>query len=113
MNLFLRRSAVIVVMLGALVSTAGSQAQPKLKRILAIGETRGWHHEATSTALTMVYQPLFTVLLFCPIVVLHRSVLVKELEAAATIDVKTGLLNAALQAHRSRHATEWTTTTTP
>ncbi|QUQ69521.1 diguanylate cyclase [Kutzneria sp. CA-103260] len=51
------------------------------------------------TALTLVYQPLFTVLLFCPIVVLHRSVLVKELEAAATIDVKTGLLNAVTWHH--------------
>ena len=67
------------------------------------------------TALTMVYQPLFTVLLFCPVVVLHRSVLVKELEAAATIDVKTGLLNAVTWHHvatqelarskQDRHAT--------
>ena len=40
------------------------------------------------------------VLLFVPpIVVLHRSVLVKQLEAAATIDVKTGLLNAVAWHH--------------
>jgi diguanylate cyclase (GGDEF)-like protein len=51
------------------------------------------------TALTLVYQPLFSVLLFCPIVVPHRSVLVKELEAAATTDVKTGLLNAVTWHH--------------
>ncbi|AHH93909.1 GGDEF domain-containing protein [Kutzneria albida] len=46
------------------------------------------------TALVLVCQPLFLPLLLCPVLLLHRSVLVKQLETDATTDVKTGLLNA-------------------
>ena len=46
------------------------------------------------TALALVYQPLLVVLVVPPLLVLHRSVLVKQLEVAATKDEKTGLLNA-------------------
>jgi diguanylate cyclase (GGDEF)-like protein len=44
-------------------------------------------------ALSMVYQPLFVALIIVPVLVLHRSVLVKELEDKAIRDQKTGLLN--------------------
>lgn len=46
------------------------------------------------TALVLVSQPLLVVLVLPPLLMLHRSVLVKQLEVAATTDDKTGLLNA-------------------
>ncbi|GAB4359584.1 MAG: hypothetical protein OHK0021_03750 [Bryobacter sp.] len=39
-----------------LVAVAAAQPAPRKKRVLAIGETQGFHHDATSTALYMVYQ---------------------------------------------------------
>jgi diguanylate cyclase (GGDEF)-like protein len=45
-------------------------------------------------ALALVYQPVFVVLVLPPLLMLHRSVLVKQLEVAASTDDKTGLLNA-------------------
>ena len=45
-------------------------------------------------ALALVYQPVFVVLILPPLLMLHRSVLVKQLEVAASTDDKTGLLNA-------------------
>lgn len=55
-------------------------------------------------ALAIIYQPVFVVLALPPVLVIHRSVLVKELEDKATRDQKTGLLNA--QAWRQRTADE-------
>ncbi|WP_020498035.1 GGDEF domain-containing protein [Sciscionella marina] len=45
-------------------------------------------------ALALVYQPFFVVFTIVPVLVIHRSVLVKELEEKAIRDQKTGLLNA-------------------
>lgn len=45
-------------------------------------------------ALALVYQPWFVVFTLVPVLVIHRSVLVKELEDKAIRDQKTGLLNA-------------------
>ncbi len=42
-----------------------------------------------------VLGPVYAVLVLPPLVVLHRTVLVRQLEEEATIDGKTGLLNAA------------------
>jgi diguanylate cyclase (GGDEF)-like protein len=39
--------------------------------------------------------PLYAVLVLPPLIVLHRTVLVRQLEEAASVDGKTGLLNAA------------------
>ena len=45
-------------------------------------------------ALALVYQPVLVLLVLPPLLMLHRSVLVKQLEVAASTDDKTGLLNA-------------------
>jgi diguanylate cyclase (GGDEF)-like protein len=45
-------------------------------------------------AALLVWRPLLLVLIFLPLYVLHRSVLIRQLEHAATTDEKTGLLNA-------------------
>jgi diguanylate cyclase (GGDEF)-like protein len=45
------------------------------------------------TALALVYQPILVILVFPPLVLLHRHVLLKQLEVAAATDEKTGLLN--------------------
>ena len=45
-------------------------------------------------ALALVYQPVLVILILPPLLMLHRSVLVKQLEVAASTDDKTGLLNA-------------------
>lgn len=46
-------------------------------------------------ALLLAGYPWAVVLVLLPVFVLHRSVLVRQLEHAATTDTKTGLLNAA------------------
>jgi diguanylate cyclase (GGDEF)-like protein len=46
------------------------------------------------TALAVLYQPWFAILVLPTMVVLQRATLTKELEIAATTDAKTGLLNA-------------------
>ncbi|MPY79298.1 MAG: diguanylate cyclase [Actinophytocola sp.] len=46
-------------------------------------------------ALTLAIMPGLTVLVLPPLLILHRGVLVKQLEAAATTDAKTGVLNTA------------------
>jgi diguanylate cyclase (GGDEF)-like protein len=45
-------------------------------------------------ATLLAWRPLLLVLVFLPLYVLHRSVLIRQLEHAATTDEKTGLLNA-------------------
>jgi diguanylate cyclase (GGDEF)-like protein len=45
-------------------------------------------------ATLLAWRPLLLVLIFLPLYVLHRSVLIRQLEHAATTDEKTGLLNA-------------------
>jgi diguanylate cyclase (GGDEF)-like protein len=44
--------------------------------------------------LALVYQPVLVILVFPPLVMLHRNVLLKQLEVAAATDEKTGLFNA-------------------
>ncbi|MCW2524085.1 MAG: hypothetical protein JWO63_2420, partial [Frankiales bacterium] len=46
------------------------------------------------TALALIYSPWLTVLVLPAIAIVQRSVFTKELEEAATVDAKTGLLNA-------------------
>lgn len=46
------------------------------------------------TALALIYSPWLTVLVLPGIAIVQRSVFTRELEEAATIDAKTGLLNA-------------------
>ncbi|OKA06236.1 GGDEF domain-containing protein [Amycolatopsis regifaucium] len=48
----------------------------------------------TSTALGIVHAPALVPFVLLPVLVLHRSVLVRQLEIAANIDGKTGVLNA-------------------
>lgn len=55
------------------------------------------------------FGPAYAVLALPPLIVLHRTVLVRQLEEAASIDGKTGLLNAVtwqIQATRALHRTE-------
>jgi diguanylate cyclase (GGDEF)-like protein len=47
------------------------------------------------TAAVLVVNPWLVVFVFPPLLVLHRAVLVRHLEVAASTDGKTGLLNAA------------------
>ncbi|MGK4593946.1 MFS transporter [Amycolatopsis sp. w19] len=46
------------------------------------------------TALLLSMHPTLVVLIFVPLYALHRSVLIRQFEHAATIDSKTGLLNS-------------------
>ncbi len=46
------------------------------------------------TALGLAYEPILTPFVLLPVLVLHRSVLVRQLEIAASTDAKTGVLNA-------------------
>ena len=47
------------------------------------------------TALLLVWWPSLVVVIFLPLYALHRTVLIRQFEQAATTDAKTGLLNAA------------------
>ncbi len=47
------------------------------------------------TAAVLAWRPWLAPLVLPPMYVLHRSVLIRQLEHAATVDEKTGLLNAA------------------
>ncbi|MFD1047807.1 GGDEF domain-containing protein, partial [Kibdelosporangium lantanae] len=49
----------------------------------------------TITAMLLTLRPWAVVLIFVPLYILHKSVLIKQLEDLATTDAKTGLLNAA------------------
>ena len=49
----------------------------------------------TLNALTLATLPGLTLLVLPPLLILHRGVLVKQLEVAATTDAKTGVLNTA------------------
>src|SRR2546426_10551093 len=46
------------------------------------------------TAVLLAWRPWLVTLIVLPMYVLHRSVLIRQLEHAATTDEKTGLLNA-------------------
>lgn len=48
-----------------------------------------------TTALLLVWWPWMVVVIFLPLHALHRTVLIRQFEQAATTDAKTGLLNAA------------------
>jgi diguanylate cyclase (GGDEF)-like protein len=50
-------------------------------------------------ALAVLYQPWLAALVLAPMITLQRGALVRELEAAATVDAKTGLLNAVAWEH--------------
>ncbi|HEX5113906.1 MAG TPA: GGDEF domain-containing protein [Pseudonocardiaceae bacterium] len=79
--------------------------------LLLLGEQRtvrdllgSWHENSVEyatlcvgmlTAAVLLWRPWLAVLMLPPLHVLHRSVLIRQLEHAATVDEKTGLLNAA------------------
>jgi diguanylate cyclase (GGDEF)-like protein len=47
------------------------------------------------TATALVYQPILVLMIYPPLLLLHRHVLIKQLEAAVATDDKTGLFNNA------------------
>ncbi len=51
------------------------------------------------TATALVYQPVLVLLIYPPLLLLHRHVLIKQLEAAVSTDEKTGLYNNASWHH--------------
>jgi diguanylate cyclase (GGDEF)-like protein len=51
------------------------------------------------TATALVYQPLLVLLIYPPLLLLHRHVLIKQLEVAVSTDEKTGLFNNATWHH--------------
>lgn len=55
MKFILRSLTATIVLAGVFAASVSAQPPVKRKRILAIGETQGFHHDAVSTALTMVY----------------------------------------------------------
>ncbi|WP_031498463.1 ThuA domain-containing protein [Bryobacter aggregatus] len=55
MKFLLRGTAALLVGLGLYMTSMPAQPQPKKKKILAIGETRGFHHDATSDGLALVH----------------------------------------------------------
>ncbi len=55
MKFLLRGFAALVLMAGLMSNCGMAQPPIKKKKILVIGETRGFHHDATSTAMYMVY----------------------------------------------------------
>lgn len=56
MKSFLRSTAALFVLLGLYTTCSHAQPQPKRKKVLVIAETKGFHHDAASTAMTMVYE---------------------------------------------------------
>jgi diguanylate cyclase (GGDEF)-like protein len=53
--------------------------------------------------LVLIHQPVLSVLIFFPMFVLQRSVLAKQLEELASMDQKTGLLNAVAWHDNGQH----------
>jgi diguanylate cyclase (GGDEF)-like protein len=51
------------------------------------------------TATALVYQPVLVLLIYPPLLLLHRHVLIKQLEVAVSTDEKTGLFNNATWHH--------------
>ena len=61
---------------------------------------------ALAAGTISVQSPLHAVLVLPPLVVLHRAVLVRHLQEAASTDAKTGLLNAAAWQDKAAQALE-------
>jgi diguanylate cyclase (GGDEF)-like protein len=78
---------------------AMSAPQPDLTRVLGRWDDNLLEIATLSlgalTAVALVINPWLVLLALPPLLVLHRAVLVRHLEEAASIDGKTGLLNAA------------------
>jgi diguanylate cyclase (GGDEF)-like protein len=81
---------------GAIVMSA---PQPELVRVLGPWDDNLLEIATLSlgalVAVALVVNPWLVLLALSPLLVLHRAVLVRQLEEAATVDGKTGLLNAA------------------
>jgi diguanylate cyclase (GGDEF)-like protein len=77
---------------------AMSAPQPDLARVIGRWDDNLLEFATLSlgalTAVALIVNPWLVVLALPPLVVLHRAVLVRHLEEAASIDGKTGLLNA-------------------
>ncbi|MFC4081161.1 GGDEF domain-containing protein [Amycolatopsis samaneae] len=83
---------------GALVTVPGLTVKKRTFRALFGGLGDNLLEVATLclgvlTALTLATLPALAVMIVPPLLVLHRAVLVKQLEIAATTDEKTGLFN--------------------
>jgi diguanylate cyclase (GGDEF)-like protein len=80
-------------------AVAMSAPQPDLVRVLGRWDDNLLEFATLSlgalTAVALIVNPWLVLLALPPLVVLHRAVLVRHLEEAASIDGKTGLLNAA------------------
>jgi diguanylate cyclase (GGDEF)-like protein len=80
-------------------AVAMSAPQPDLVRVLGHWDDNLLETATLSlgalTAVALVVNPWLVLLALPPLLVLHRAVLVRHLEEAASIDGKTGLLNAA------------------
>jgi diguanylate cyclase (GGDEF)-like protein len=99
--------ALVLVIVGYSVVNSGLAAIALLllsdQRSLA-DVLGNWHENAVEyatlcvgmlTAAVLAWRPWLAVLVLPPMYVLHRSVLIRQLEHAATVDERTGLLNAA------------------
>jgi diguanylate cyclase (GGDEF)-like protein len=56
------------------------------------------------TAVGLIYEPVLVACVLLPVLILQRSVLVRQLEIAASTDVKTGVLNAGAWRQLTEHA---------
>ena len=99
--------AIVFVIVGYSAVNSGLAALA----LLLLGDQRSWRgligswHENSVeyatlcvgllTAAVLAWRPWLALLVLMPLHVLHRSVLIRQLEHAATVDEKTGLLNAA------------------
>jgi diguanylate cyclase (GGDEF)-like protein len=88
---------VVNVLLAALAGYLHA-GQLSIRRL--VGEREGNALEGTTmvlgafTALGMTYLPMLVPFVLFPLLTLHRGVLVRQLEIAARMDEKTGVLNA-------------------
>lgn len=85
------------------LTTLGTKAENALElATLSLGGT---------TAVLLVTQPVLVLLMMLPVMVLHRNILMRQLEEKASLDSKTGLLTA--EEWRARVANELARTHEP
>ncbi|WP_253778147.1 GGDEF domain-containing protein [Goodfellowiella coeruleoviolacea] len=96
-------AAVVVffVVDAVLIAAAAKLEQPANRLVDVLGSAGDNALELATiclgamAAIMLSHQPVSVVLVYVPLFVLHRSVLVRQLEESASKDLKTGLLNAA------------------
>jgi diguanylate cyclase (GGDEF)-like protein len=103
-------AAVNMVLVVAVIVLSGpTRDLPTFFRILAHGDEAVLEFATLSMGALAAgaiasLGPAYAVLVLPPLIVLHRTVLVRQLEEAASVDGKTGLLNAAAWHVRAGHA---------